>query len=147
MGSRLRAKQRAGRTITVRVRFTGLHSVTRSRTLAAPVSATRTLAEVAHELVRSALADHPPEAELTLLAISVSQLSDEPALQLELPLALGDDAVRPGTAAGAARWSVDQSMDEVRRRFGRGAVGYANVALSDLGTVPDEFRELAERDD
>ena len=68
-------------------------------------------------------------------------------LQLELPLALGDQAVRPGTEAGAARWSVDQSMDAVRRRFGRQAVGYANVALSDLGTVPDEFRELAERDD
>ena len=136
----------AGRTVTVRVRFAGLDAVTRSRTLPAAISATRTLAEVAETLVRAALADHPPEAELTLLAISVSHLADSPALQLELPLALVDEAVRPGTAAGAARWSVDQSIDAVRTRFGREAVGYASVALSALDLVPDEFRELAERD-
>lgn len=145
IGSRLRAKRRAGRTVTVRVRFAGLRSVTRSATLPAPVSATRTLAEVAGGLVDAALADHPL-ADLTLLGISVSHLVDEPSLQLELPLGLEDAALRPGTAAGAARWSVDQSMDAVRRRFGRRAVGYANVALSDRGSVPDEFRELAERD-
>ena len=146
VAGRLRAKRRAGRTVTVRVRFAGLRAVTRAVTLPAPISATRTLAEVAEGLVRAALADHPPEAELTLLAISVSHLADEPALQLELPLALSGEVLRPGTAAGAARWSVDHSMDAVRTRFGRGAVGYAAVALSGLELVPDEFRELAERD-
>src|SRR4051812_15734622 len=40
VGSRLRAKDRAGRTVTVRVRFPGMRSVTRSNTLAEPVSAT-----------------------------------------------------------------------------------------------------------
>jgi hypothetical protein len=37
-------------------------------------------------------------------------------------------------------------MDEVRRRFGRSAVAYARVALSDMASVPDEFRELAEHE-
>jgi DNA polymerase-4 len=37
-------------------------------------------------------------------------------------------------------------MDAVRRRFGRLAVGYASVALSRHGQVPDEFRELAEHE-
>jgi DNA polymerase-4 len=37
-------------------------------------------------------------------------------------------------------------MDSVRSRFGRAAVGYAAVALSDRGAVPDEFRELAEHE-
>jgi DNA polymerase IV len=59
---------------TVRVRFADLHSVTRSVTLDAPISATATLAEIAEELVRTALADHPKEKTISLLAISVSHL-------------------------------------------------------------------------
>ena len=51
---------------------------------------------------------------------------------------------RPGTASGSARWALDRAMDTVRARFGRDAIGYATVTFSDLGGVPDEFRELAE---
>jgi DNA polymerase IV len=146
VGGRLRVAGRAGRTITVRVRFVALESVTRSITLPVAVSATRMLAELAEELVNTALADHPDRREITLLAISVSNLIVEPALQLELPLALGDDAHRPGTSAGSARWALDRSMDAVRGRFGRSAVGYAAVVFSDLELVPEGFREMAERD-
>jgi DNA polymerase-4 len=139
----MRASHSAGRTVTVRVRFTGLRSVTRSVTLAAPISATLTLADVGVELAGVALADHPGEREITLLAISVSNLGDERALQLELPLGVGDRH-RPGSIAGSARWAIDRAVDDVRQRFGREAVGYAAVSLSDLGGVPDAFRELAE---
>ena len=58
IGARLRAKSLAGRTITVRVRFADLRAVTRARTLSAPISATRALAEIAEDLVRGVLADH-----------------------------------------------------------------------------------------
>jgi hypothetical protein len=37
-------------------------------------------------------------------------------------------------------------MDAVRRKFGRSAVGYASTALSEHAMVPEEFRELAERE-
>src|SRR6266699_811494 len=47
IGARLRAKSLAGRTITVRVRFADLRSVTRALTLSAPISAPRALAEIA----------------------------------------------------------------------------------------------------
>jgi DNA polymerase-4 len=143
VAGRMRAAHRAGRTVTVRVRFTGLRSITRSVTLPGPISATLTLADVGVELAATALADHPGEREITLLAISVSNLVDERALQLELPLDLGDRH-RPGSTAGSARWAIDRAIDNVRDRFGREAVGYAAVALSDLGGVPDAFRELAE---
>src|SRR4029078_11125632 len=63
IGPRLRAKSLAGRTITVRVRFADLRAVTRSLTLAAPVSATRAIAEIAEDLVRGALGDHRDEKE------------------------------------------------------------------------------------
>ena len=146
VATRLRAAARAGRTVTVRVRFVGRRSVTRSVTFAEPISATRTLAELAVDLAGAALADHPAEREITLLAVSVSNLVPEPALQLVLPLALDGDRRRPGTALGAARWALDRSVDAVRARFGREAVGFAAVQLSDLGGVPDAFRELAQRD-
>ena len=147
VGSRLRTARRAGRTVTVRVRFPGMRSVTRSITVPVAVSATLTLAEVATELAWTAVADHPAEGEVTLLAVSVANLVDEPALQLELPLGV-HDRHRPGTTTGAARWSVDRSIDAVRSRFGRESVGYAGTVFSDLsgsGGVPDAFRELAER--
>jgi DNA polymerase-4 len=146
VAGRLRAAGRAGRTVRVRVRFTGLRSVTRSVTVPVGISATLTLAELATELTHGALADHPQEREITLLAVSVANLVDEAALQLELPLGVGDDRYRPGTRAGSARWVADRSVDAIRTRFGLQAVGYATVVFSDEGRVPEAFRELAERD-
>lgn len=146
VASRLRAKSRAGRTVTVRVRFADLRSVTRSVTLPAAISATAILAEVAEDLVQTALADHPDEEFLSLLAISVSHLENDAVLQLELPFELENEERRPGTEKGAARWVLDRAVDAVRDRFGREAVGYGSVALGDARSVPDEFRELAEKD-
>jgi DNA polymerase-4 len=145
VATRLRAGDRAGRTVTVRVRFRGMRSVTRSITLGAPISTTLTLTEIAVDLARAALDDHPREREITLLAVSVSHLVAEPVLQLELPFGLDDERRRPGTPAAADRWALDRSMDRVRERFGRASVGYAAVALSNEHAVPEEFRELAER--
>ena len=146
VGSRLRAKSRSGRTVTVRVRFADLRSVTRSVTLAAPVAATAILAEIGEDLVRAALADHPEEKTISLLAISVSHLEKQATLQLELPLGLAGEGRRPGTRKGAARWLANRAVDAIRDRFGREAVGYGSVALGIARSVPDAFRELAERD-
>ena len=146
VAARLRAKSRPGRTVTVRVRFADLHAVTRSITLDAPISATAILAEVAEELVRAALADHPHERTISLLAISVSHLEERSGLQLDLPLGLADEKRRPGTKIGLARWKADRAVDMIRDRFGWQAIGYGSVALELSRSVPDEFRELAEKD-
>jgi DNA polymerase-4 len=136
---RLRAAGRAGRTITVRVRFPGMKSVSRSMTLPEAVSATLTVTEIAVELASAALADHPDERQVTLLAVSISHLVDDAAVQLALPF----DGRR---SVAAGRRLVDRAVDQARDRFGRSALGYAGVVLSDRGGVPDEFRELAEHD-
>ena len=146
VGSRLRAKSRPGRTVTVRVRFADLHSVTRSVTLPAPISATAILAETAEDLVRGVLASHADEKTISLLAISVSNLEEHSLVQLELPLGLEDEGRRPGTRIGIARWVADRAIDAIRDRFGWEAVGYGSVALGISRSVPDEFRELAEKD-
>jgi DNA polymerase-4 len=144
--SRMRAKDRSGRTITVRVRFADLSAVTRSATLPAPVSATATVAAIAEELAFSALRDHPQETVISLLAIGVSHLDDALPLQLELPLGTVEEARLPGARRGAARHNADRAIDAIRDRFGREAVGYAATVFAGLGAVPDAFRELAERE-
>ncbi|MFZ0160670.1 MAG: DNA polymerase IV [Kineosporiaceae bacterium] len=146
VAGRLRAKNRAGRTVTVRVRFTGMRSVTRSLTLAAPIATTLTLTEVAEQLAWQAIDDQrDPAVEISLLAIAVSNLSVQYVVQLELPLP-PEDPRRPGSATGSARWAIDTAMDSVRTRFGRDAVGYLTAAMSRSAGVPDDFRELAERE-
>ena len=149
VAGRLRRAGLAGRTITVRVRFAQLRSVTRSATLSAAISTTLTLTSVAEELARSAILDKRGDREITLLAVSVSNLRPESSLQLELPLdwptVRQNPKTPPGTLAEASRREVDRSVDAIRDKFGQGAVGYASTALSDSDRVPEEFREFAER--
>ena len=133
---------RPGRTVTVRVRFADLRSVT----LDEPVSATVILAEVAEELVRAVLGQHSDEKTISLLATSMSNLEKRPSVQLELPLRLKDEERRPGTKRGMARWMADRAVDMIRDRFGWEAIGYGLVTLGLTRSVPDEFRELAEKD-
>jgi DNA polymerase-4 len=132
--------------VTVRVRFADLRSVTRSATLDAPVSATAIIADIAEGLVRMALADHPAQKFISLLAISVSNLAQGSELQMELSFGLGDERLRPGTKRGMARQAADCAVDKIRNRFGWQSVGYGSVMLGASRSVPDEFRVLAEKE-
>ena len=143
---RLRAKDRPCRTVTVRVRFADLRSVTRALTLPAPICATAALADVAIELVRGVLADNRHERTISLLGISASNLGEDQALQLELPFGLADDGRRPGTRRGVARLRADRAIDAIRERFGWEAVNYASSAPGASRSVPDDFRSLAEKE-
>jgi DNA polymerase-4 len=62
--------------------------------------------EIAEDRVRAALVNHPDEKAISLVAISVSHLESDWALQAELPFGLEDEKRRPGTQAGMARCST-----------------------------------------
>lgn len=143
---RLRVRDLACGRVAVRVRFADLRSVSRVRTLPGPISATQSLADVAMDLVRAVLAENRDERTLSLLAISAADLAENGVLQLELPLGLADEGARGGARHGLARLRADRVVDQIRDRFGAGAVGYGSTAFSGASSVPDAFRSLAEKD-
>ena len=93
-----------------------------------------------------ALADYPDEKTISLLAIAVSTLKQQKSVvQLEFPLGLADEGRHPGARTGATRLLADRAVDLIRDRFGQDAVGYGSVVFGVSRSVPDEFRELAEK--
>lgn len=100
--------------MTLKVRFASFRTITRSRTLPAPVDAGTILARIATEL----LAGVDPSPGVRLLGVSVSNLVAGPARQLALEDALGGPDPAPAVAS---------AVDQVRRRFGDRAVGPATL--------------------
>jgi DNA polymerase IV len=121
---RLRAAERVGRTVILRLRFDDFTRATRSRTVPQATAETRPLLTTARRLV----ADARPLIEargLTLVGIAVTNLSAADAVQLALPF----DQHRGLT--------LDTTLDDVRDRFGSKAVMRAVLLGRDPGlTVP-----------
>ena len=110
VAARLRASALAGRTVTVKVRFHDRTTVTRSHTVADPMDTGPALASVAWPLLDLL----GPGQGVRLLGVSVSNLAAGATRQLSMDEA-GDDG-----------WSLaSRAVDEVRARFGDGAVGPA----------------------
>ena len=139
IGRRLRAKDRSGSTLSVRVRYPGPRLVSRSHTLPSATSSTAALANLGMELVNRALEVDEGEP-VTLIGLSVSNLTTHQCLQLELEVDDGD-VLRAGSAADVRQRSLDESVDAVRDRFGKELLRFGT---SGRGTS-DAFRRLAER--
>jgi DNA polymerase-4 len=144
VSARLRKKGRAGRTITVRVRFSDMTSATRAITLPVAVATTSAIHHTGLTLLAAARTD--PLEPVTLVGVNISKLEQAAPLQLELPFDEGDPT-RAGSPAGIDQLRIDEQVDRARARFGKGSVGRAAVLLDPRRqTVPDEFRRLAEKD-
>ncbi|HEX2119219.1 MAG TPA: DNA polymerase IV [Acidimicrobiales bacterium] len=115
VANRLREAGTAGRTVTVKVRFATFQTITRSRTVPAPVDSGPAIARVATELLEAV----DPSPGVRLLGVSVSNLAPRPGEQLRL----GEEAAGPADREPA----VARAVDEVRRRFGDSSVGPATL--------------------
>ncbi|MET0426849.1 MAG: DNA polymerase IV [Actinoplanes sp.] len=116
---RMRGAHRAGRTVTLRLRFDDFGRATRSRSLLTATMQTRTVLRTAREL----LAEARPLIEtrgLTLVGVAVSNLDGDGSEQLSLFDAATDDR-------------LDAATDAVRDRFGSSALGRAATLGRDLG--------------
>ena len=105
---RMRRGGHVGRTVILRMRFGDYQRATRSRTLAHPTAATTTILAVVRGLAEASRA-HIERRGITMLGVTVADLGDGGALQLELPIERASSA-------------LDAALDDVRERFGTAAV-------------------------
>jgi DNA polymerase IV len=142
VGRRLRKKQRSGSTVSLRVRFPGPRLVSRSHTLPTPTSSTAALSELGGVLLGRAIQGQ--DEPVTLVGLSVSNLTTDDFLQLELDIDPGD-VLRAGSGLDLKRRALDASVDGVRERFGRKLLKLG--AAPERGVASEEFRRLAEHSD
>ncbi|MGK5678321.1 DNA polymerase IV [Actinoplanes sp. URMC 104] len=120
---RMRGAHRAGRTVTVRLRFDDFGRATRSRSLLKATMQTRTIQLTARALLHEArpLID---TRGLTLVGVAVSNLDGDGHFQPSLFDEAGDDR-------------LDVAMDAVRDRFGSSSLTRAATIGRELGpSVP-----------
>jgi DNA polymerase IV len=126
---RMRAARRVGRTVVLRLRFADYTRATRSHTLAHATAETQPILATMRALLAAAM----PTIErrgITLVGITVANLDGlGSGVQLTLPL--------------DRRWSIDLdlTLDELRDRFGSGAITRAVLLGRDAGPSLAELHE------
>jgi DNA polymerase-4 len=124
LGRRLRAARRVCSTVVLRLRFDDFSRATRSHTLSEATAQTQAILRTARALMAAAMPMIRRQG-LTLIGVSLSNLDDDDAIQLALPLDRHD--------AGA----LDATLDIVRDRFGSKAITRAVLLGRDPGlSVP-----------
>ncbi len=116
---RMRQADRVGRTVVVRFRFDDFSRATRSHTLSMATADTERILHAADALLCS-MRQTIRQNGITMIGLSVTNLSDAGAVQLALPFA-------DGTA-------LDTALDGVRDKFGSGSIGRATNVGRDTGT-------------
>jgi DNA polymerase-4 len=115
---RMRAARRVCRTVVLRLRFADFSRVTRSSTMLEPTAQTDTILACATELLRLSM-PLISRRGLTLVGVALSNLSDQGGVQLRLPF----ERVR----------ELDTTLDQIRDRFGSGAITRATLIGRDPG--------------
>jgi DNA polymerase IV len=114
VGSRVRARRFAARTVGIKIRFADFRTVTRVRTLPGWTDATGEIYETAVELYRGLDLDRP---RIRLVGVKCEGLHDADRIAEQLTLDL--DAEPADTPA---RTRTDSAVDAARARFGATAV-------------------------
>jgi DNA polymerase-4 len=117
---RLRAAQRAGHTVVLRLRFADFTRATRSHTMLRATAQTEPILAAARDLLVAALPMIEAQG-ITLIGVSVANLDRESGDQLELPFEPDDGR------------ALDTALDQVRERFGLGAITRAVLLGRDQG--------------
>jgi DNA polymerase-4 len=121
---RLRGADRLCQTVVLRLRFGDFTRATRSHTVPWPTAETATLLATTRGLLAAAM-PLIVQSGITLVGVSLSNLTDSAAVQLELPFEAYD-----GT-------TLDAAVDVIRDRYGTAAITRAVLLGRDPGlTVP-----------
>ncbi len=120
---RMRKARRVCRTVILRLRFEDFSRCTRSHSLLRATWETAAVLGTARELLQS-VAPQIRDGGLTLIGISLTNLDDADALQLELPY------------AAKSLGGLDPALDGIREKFGSEAVQRAVLLGRDPGWSP-----------
>jgi DNA polymerase-4 len=124
LARRLRAAHRVCRTVVLRLRFDDSTRATRSHTLWEATARTESILATARGLLATAM-PMIQRRGITLIGVTLSNLSEDTAIQLALPF---DRAFVS---------AIDTTLDEVRDRFGSSAITRAVLLGRDQGlSVP-----------
>jgi DNA polymerase-4 len=143
VATRLRRKNRTARTVTIRVRFGDLSSVTRSATMPTPTASTQAIIDVGIRLLAKVL-DEYPRHEISLLGVSTAGLSVGEPLQLALGV---DDVTSGGTPKELEYGALDESVDELRRKYGRDVITHGSDLLSGRSAFGDGLSDVMTPDE
>ena len=121
---RLRAARRACRTVVLRMRFDDFSRATRSQTLSEATAQTQTILATARGLLATAMPMIASKG-ITLVGVALDNLEEE-------------DAIQPALSLDCERASaLDAALDDIRDRFGAGAITRAALLGRDQGlSVP-----------
>ncbi len=116
LAARMRAKKTFGRTITVKIRYSGFITITRSDTLDMPIATSDDIFREAQRLARPEL-----EGSIRLLGIRISNLTGEEGEQLPLF----------GREERNKTKNFERALDDIQKRFGKDAISRANSLEKD----------------
>jgi DNA polymerase-4 len=117
VATRLRGAGVSGRTVTIKVRFGDFRTITRSQTPGGALDDGGRIARTALDL----LGGVDVSAGVRLIGVGVTNLGESVAEQLDL---LGEEDPE-------ARRATNRAVDEIRARFGAGAIGPARLVGGD----------------
>ncbi|MEM1266750.1 MAG: DNA polymerase IV [Pseudomonadota bacterium] len=109
VADRLKAKEIAGRVVTLKLKRSNHRLLTRSHTLSEPTQMAHLVFETAHPLLRAAMTEGP----FRLIGVGISQLTDG---------AEADRAPDLLDPSSAARTASERATDAIREKFGSDAI-------------------------
>ena len=121
VATRLRAHGTGARTLSLKVRFAGFHTITRSTTVPSPVHTAHAIIAAVEPLLDAV----DPSPGVRLLGVSASNFGT-PAEQLSLDELLAP-LDRPAPATTDEWRAAEETVDAIRTRFGTSAIGPASA--------------------
>ncbi|KAA3637870.1 MAG: DNA polymerase IV [Armatimonadetes bacterium] len=142
VAGRMRAKDLSARTVTIKIRFGDLSSITRSTTMPTSTGSTGAIVVVATKMLERVLAEFPKH-ETTLLSVAASGIAKGEPTQLAFGV---DDDVSGGSPRELEYEALDQSVDALRKRFGADVITHGSDLLSGRTKNTDGLSEIMTND-
>lgn len=132
VASRLRAHEMKAFGVKVDIKDPSLKTISRQKTLPAPVNTAEEIFKAALSIVSETPFLHKPVRLLTVTGIN---LCDETYSEVQM------DMFGTGTGDREKTETLDRAVDEVRRKYGKGAISFARLLGNDIGIDLSDIRE------